>query len=65
MNIPNRIATTTFGTSTFALVTDQTLLMAGVQIIDITNPYAPSPVSAITHGQDGYTHLNQAGASLL
>ena len=60
MNNPSRIATTTFGTSTFALVTDANFANSGVQIIDITNPYAPSPVSAITHGQDNYTHLNQA-----
>ena len=61
MNNPTRIATTTFGTSTFALVTDENGANSGVQIIDITNPYDPSPISAITHGQDNYTHLNQAG----
>ena len=55
---PNVIATTTFDTITLALVTDRNNANSGIQIIDITDPYAPSPVSAITHGQDGYTHLN-------
>ena len=58
--IPNVIATTTFDTTTLALVTDRNNANSGIQIIDITNPYAPSPVSAITHGQDDYTHLNNA-----
>ena len=53
------IATATLGTSTFALVTDQDI-NGGIQVIDISNPYAPSPASAITHGQDGYTHLSRA-----
>ena len=34
MNNPSRIATTTFGTSTFALVTDANFANSGVQIID-------------------------------
>ena len=44
MNNPTRIATTTFGTSTFALVTDANFANSGVQIIDITDPYDPSPI---------------------
>ena len=54
------IATATFGTSTFALATDQSFSNGGIQIIDISNPYAPSPASAIKNGQNGYTHLSQA-----
>ena len=37
---PSDITTVTIGTSTFALVTDQSSI-PGIQIIDITNPYAP------------------------
>ena len=54
------IATATFGTSTFALATDQSSSDGGIQIIDISNPYAPSPASAINDGQNGYTHLSKA-----
>ena len=57
MNNPTRIATTTFGTSTFALVTDANFANSGVQIIDITDPYDPSPISAITQGQDNESDL--------
>ena len=32
----------------------------GVQIIDITDPYNPTPASAITDGVDGYTELHRA-----
>ena len=32
----------------------------GVQIIDITNPNSPTPVSSITDGVDGYTELRGA-----
>ena len=31
-----------------------------VQIIDITDPYHPTPASAITDGEDGFTELNGA-----
>ena len=52
------IHTATFGASTFALVAAS--YDNGVQIIDITDPYNPAPVSAITDGVDGYTELNHA-----
>ena len=58
---PHTIATVTFGTSTFALVTDQSFSNGGIQVIDISNPYAPSPASAIKNRQNGYTHLSQGG----
>ena len=48
---PRDITTVTLGESTFALVTDQAFT-PGVQIIDITNPYAPSPASALNNGQN-------------
>ena len=32
-------------------------MINGVQIIDITDPYNPTPASAITDGEDGYTEL--------
>ena len=48
---PASITTTTFGESTFALVTDSGF-NPGIQIIDITNPYAPSPASAIHDGEN-------------
>ena len=54
------ITTATFGTSTFALVTDQSDSDGGIQVIDISNPYAPSPASAINDGEDNYTHLSGA-----
>ena len=34
----------------------------GVQIIDITNPNSPTPVSSITDGVDGYTELRGASS---
>ena len=34
----------------------------GVQIIDITNPSSPTPVSSITDGVDGYTELRGAAS---
>ena len=34
----------------------------GVQIIDITNPSSPTPVSSITDGVDGYTELRRAAS---
>ena len=53
---PNSITTTTFGELTFALVTDQGSTN-GIQIIDITNPYAPSPVSALHDGENYHLDL--------
>ena len=50
--------TVTFGTSTFALVAASK--DNGVQIVDITNPYNPTPVSRITDGVGGYTALRGA-----
>ena len=52
------ITTVTIGTSTFALVA--AFGDNGVQIIDITDPYNPTPASAITDGEDGYTELYRA-----
>ena len=49
------IATTTIGSSTYALVAARD--DNGVQIIDITNPYNPTPASSITDGSDGFTEL--------
>ncbi len=42
--------------STYALVAAKT--DNGVQIINITDPYNPSPVSSVTDGIDGYDTLN-------
>ena len=53
------IATTTIGSSTYALVASYT--DNGVQIIDVTDPYDPSPASAASHGSNGFTKL--VGAS--
>ena len=59
------ITTTTIGSSTYALVASFT--DNGVQIIDITDPYDPSPASATpsasaaSHGSNGFTKL--VGAS--
>ena len=44
------ITTTTIGSSTYALVASQS--DNGVQIIDITNPYNPTPASYITDDSD-------------
>ena len=51
------ITTVTIGTSTYALVAAYDDF--GVQIIDITDPYNPAPVSNITNGGD-YTALSYA-----
>ena len=51
------ITTTTIGSSTYALVAANR--DNGVQIIDITDPYHPDPVSAITDGSK-YTELEGA-----
>ena len=48
LDSPESITTTTIGSSTFALVT--ALHSKGVQIINITDPYNPTPVSNITSG---------------
>ena len=58
LNSVQSIATTTIGSSTYALVASY--FDHGVQIIDITNPYAPTPVSAVTDGQDNFTTLSFA-----
>ena len=52
------VTTVKIGTSTYALVT--AVLDSSVQIIDITDPYHPTPASAITDGEDGFTELNGA-----
>ena len=52
---PRSIATATIGSSTYALVASDT--SNGVQIIDITNPYAPTPASSIADNSDGFTKL--------
>ena len=43
------VTTVKIGTSTYALVT--AVLDSSVQIIDITDPYHPTPASAITDGE--------------
>ena len=49
------IATTTIGSSTYALVASYS--DDGVQVIDITNPHQPTATSSITDGAGGYTEL--------
>ena len=49
------ITTITLDSSTFALVAGR--YFQGIQIIDITDPYNPAPVSAIKDGEGGYTEL--------
>ena len=55
LNGPISITTIAIGASTFALVSS--VWSNGVQIIDITDPYNPSPASAVSNGVDGYTEL--------
>ena len=55
---PYGITITTIGASTYAIVAS--VWGDGVQIIDITDPYNPTPASAITDGVDGYTELHHA-----
>ena len=55
---PYGITITTIGTSTYAIVAS--VWGDGVQIIDITDPYNPTPASAITDGVGGYTELHRA-----
>ena len=57
------IAITTTDSSTYAFVTspyNHVFEASGVQIIDITNPHAPTPVSTIVDNADGYTELDGA-----
>ena len=49
------ITTVTLDSSTFALVAGRN--DNGIQIVNITDPYNPTPASAITHGNGGYTEL--------
>ena len=53
---PHAVTTVTIDSSTFAIVT--AISGDGVQIIDITDPYNPAPVSALTDGRDGFTELD-------
>ena len=53
---PSSITTTTIGSSTYALVAASG--RNGVQIIDITNPYQPTPASAVADASNGFTELN-------
>ena len=55
---PYDITAVTINSSTFALVA--AILDNGVQIIDITDPYNPTPEFAITNDKDGYTALHGA-----
>ena len=53
---PHYVTTVTIDSSIFALAAS--FSDDGVQIIDITDPYNPAPVSAITDGRDGFTELD-------
>ena len=55
-NHPHYVTTVTIDSSIFALAAS--FSDDGVQIIDITDPYNPAPVSAITDGRDGFTELD-------
>ena len=55
---PIFITTLTFDSTTYALVAAP--FGNSVQIIDITDPYNPIPLSAITDNEGGYTALNHA-----
>ena len=55
LNNPYSITTTTIGSSTYALVAAKG--DNGVQVIDITNPYAPDDASHPTNGSNGFTKL--------
>ena len=52
----NSIAITTINSSTYALVAS--VDDDGVQIINITDPYKPTPASNVTDGSGGYTNLD-------
>ena len=53
LDYPRSIITTTIGSSTYALVASET--DRGVQIIDITTPSDPKPVSDFDDGDTGFT----------
>ena len=55
LNEPYSITTTIIGSSTYALVAAKG--DDGVQVIDITNPYAPDDASSPTNGSNGFTKL--------
>ena len=55
---PKGITVATIGSSTYALVSAYN--DNGVQIIDITDPFNPSPVAAMTDGEDGFEWLADA-----
>ncbi len=55
---PKGITTVTIGSSTYALVAAYD--DDGVQIVDITDPFNPSPVAAVTDGVDGFEELRGA-----
>ena len=55
LSSPNYITTITTGSSTYALVTAFT--DNGVQIINIADPYKPTPASNIVDGSGGFTTL--------
>ena len=56
LDTPFSVTTTHIGSSTYALVAAKG--DHGVQVIDITNPYAPTNASAPTDGSNGFTKLN-------
>ena len=56
LNGPQAITTITLDSFTYALVA--ATIGNGVQIINITDPYKPTPASAITNGEDDYTELH-------
>ena len=58
LDFPSSIVTTTIDSSTYALVTSRN--DDGVQIIDITDPYNPTPVTDIIDDRDGFTTLSDA-----
>ena len=55
LDTPFSVITTHIGSSTYALVAAKG--DDGVQVIDITNPYAPDDASAPTDGSNGFTKL--------
>ena len=55
---PKGITAVTIGSSTYALAAAYN--DDGVQIIDITDPFNPSPVAAITDGEGGFEELDGA-----
>ena len=60
LGYPYDITAVTINSSTFALVA--AILDNGVQIINITDPYNPTPEFAITNDKDGYTALHGASS---